>query len=61
VLNAPSEPLQTQDSGIDDRLARLEIQVGELRRELQKERVLLRKAILIQLDMDQAYDESSNS
>jgi len=30
-----------------------------LKRTLQKERALLRKAILIQLDMKEVYDESS--
>ncbi|CAG1022465.1 hypothetical protein MTYM_01743 [Methylococcales bacterium] len=52
----PQHELLSQYGGMEDRLARLETQIGELKREMHKERVLLRKAILIQLDMDQSYD-----
>lgn len=41
-----------------ERIAKLERTVLDLQQTLQKERALLRKAILIQLDMDSAYDAS---
>ncbi len=47
----------TLDGGMEERLFRLEAQIGELRRELQKERTLLRKAILIHLDLDHDHDD----
>jgi putative secretion ATPase (PEP-CTERM system associated) len=52
----PGEPVQPPCGSIEDRIIRLETQVGELNCEMRKERALLRKAILIQLDLDQAYD-----
>jgi general secretion pathway protein A len=54
------DSLPSPKGSIEERLAQLETQLGELRRDMQKERVLLRKAILIQLDMDQAYDVPTN-
>jgi general secretion pathway protein A len=42
--------------GMLERLSFLEKQLAELRQEVHKERVLLRKAILIQLDLEQVYD-----
>ncbi|SJM94119.1 XrtA/PEP-CTERM system-associated ATPase [Crenothrix polyspora] len=44
---------------MEERIAVLERTVANLRTILSKERVLLRKAILIQLDMDGAYDDLS--
>ncbi|HUL11531.1 MAG TPA: XrtA/PEP-CTERM system-associated ATPase [Methylococcaceae bacterium] len=43
---------------LEERLFHLENTVAALKRTLQKERALLRKAILIQLDMKEVYDES---
>jgi hypothetical protein len=40
----------------EGRLAALESEVAQLRATVQKERKLLRKAVLLQLDLD-AYDE----
>ena len=45
---------------IQRRLDVLENQIKEMIHESQKEKVLLRKAILIQLDMDQVYDVEKN-
>ena len=58
----PEEP-QLQASGpspagnTEARLRDLENEMQKLRRTVQKERALLRKAILIQLDMDDCYDD----
>jgi general secretion pathway protein A len=54
---ANATPLGGQD--IETRLLALENAVAGLRASSQKERSLLRKAILIQLDMDEAYDDFS--
>ena len=43
--------------GIENRLMELEKQVIKLQDKMDKERALLRKAILIQLDMGDAYDD----
>lgn len=40
----------------DERLYNLEKQVTDLKNTIQKERTLFRKAILMQLDIDQVYD-----
>ncbi len=58
-------PIETSGSApssgnIDDRLAQLERMVWSLRNTVTKERALLRKAILLQLDMDDAYGEASD-
>lgn len=53
----PSTPVG-KGGTIDQRVQYLESTVEALRRALLKERTLLRKAILIQLDMDDAYDLS---
>ncbi len=45
------------NSNLVDRIAKLERCVLDLQKTVQKERALLRKAILIQLDMDSAYEE----
>ena len=47
---------QSLSSSQDQRLESLEKKVVELTKNLNKERALLRKAILIQLDIDEAYD-----
>ncbi|PPD25590.1 MAG: ATPase, partial [Methylomonas sp.] len=48
--------IEPQSGSFDERLARLESAVSNLQGTLNKERALLRKAILIQLDMDDIYD-----
>ncbi|MEI7866963.1 MAG: XrtA/PEP-CTERM system-associated ATPase [Candidatus Methylumidiphilus sp.] len=50
------ETLQASYSEIGGRLDRLEYQINEIRSDFQKQRALLRKAILIQLDNDHAFD-----
>ncbi|MDD5034959.1 MAG: XrtA-associated ATPase [Methylococcaceae bacterium] len=52
------DELDLPPDSFEGRLAQLENSVTELRRDLQKERALLRKAILIQLDLNDAYDMS---
>ncbi|QSA98015.1 XrtA/PEP-CTERM system-associated ATPase [Methylococcus sp. EFPC2] len=47
------------EGSLEDRLAYLENTVSAMRRGMQKERALLRKAILIQLDLDEIYDDAS--
>ena len=42
---------------VEERLEYLESAVAGMRRTMSKERSLLRKAILIQLDMDDVYSE----
>jgi general secretion pathway protein A len=51
------QPNATNDD-FKERLAIIETQLADLKREIQKERALLRKAILIQMDIDQVYDIS---
>lgn len=46
--------------GLEERLAYLESTVASLKKTIQKERALLRKAILLHLDMDDAYGESTD-
>lgn len=54
-------PIAVNQGGtIEQRVQYLESTVEALRRALLKERALLRKAILIQLDMDDAYDASDS-
>lgn len=48
------------DGDIEHRLAVLEKNVNELSVRLKKEQILLRKAILIQLDMNEVYDGDVN-
>jgi general secretion pathway protein A len=45
---------------LENRVVHLERQIFSLRKLVQKERTLLRKAILLQLDIDEAYDEVGN-
>lgn len=47
------------DGSLEERIVALEKIVSTLQNTLNKERSLLRKAILIQLDMDNVYDEDS--
>lgn len=54
----PSAPFPS--GSLEERLMQLETTVAALKRTLQKERALLRKAILIQLDMKEIYDEPSH-
>lgn len=61
----PQLPSQVRYSDIepgslDERLYRLETAITTLQSSLNKEKALLRKAILIQLDMDSVYDEHSS-
>jgi putative secretion ATPase (PEP-CTERM system associated) len=49
--------LQAGNSSVEERIASLEKMVGNLQHTLNKERALLRKAILLQLDMGTVYDE----
>ncbi|CAL1239515.1 XrtA/PEP-CTERM system-associated ATPase [Candidatus Methylocalor cossyra] len=56
---APGEFVPTSGS-MDDRLTQLESMVAKLRKTVHKERALLRKAILLQLDLDEAYDDSGD-
>lgn len=57
-----SPPKQIKDervlppSDLEGRLLRMEDDLNEIKRTLQKEKALLRKAILIQLDLNDAYD-----
>jgi putative secretion ATPase (PEP-CTERM system associated) len=53
-----AEPYDSSPAGgtIEDRLSRLESQVFSLHRTIHKERTLLRKAILLQLDMEEVYE-----
>lgn len=57
---APAGPVMAAIGGggsVEERLANLEASVLGLQRLLRKERALLRKAILIQLDLADVYDE----
>ena len=52
------KPTEAETGSIEERLARLENEVFQLKITTNKEKALLRKAILIQLDMDSAYDDN---
>ena len=58
VLLASSIPMDANNS-LEERIVALEKIVGNLQQTLNKERALLRKAILLQLDMDPVYNEES--
>jgi len=58
VLLASSIPMDANNS-LEERIVSLEKIVGNLQQTLNKERALLRKAILLQLDMDAVYSEES--
>jgi hypothetical protein len=47
------------NNSFEERIMTLEKIVGGLQQTLNKERALLRKAILLQLDMDSIYEENS--
>ncbi|NJA07887.1 AAA family ATPase [Methylococcaceae bacterium WWC4] len=51
----------SEDMDLETRIGRLEDLVTNLRSTINKERALLRKAILLQLDMDPVYDDTSSS
>jgi putative secretion ATPase (PEP-CTERM system associated) len=56
----PATPILIDaDSSFEERIVSLEKLVGNLQQTLNKERALLRKAILLQLDMDDVYNENS--
>lgn len=56
----PSTPLCLDNNGsMQERITTLEKMVGNLQQTINKERALLRKAILLQLDMDVVYNENS--
>lgn len=56
VLPASPIPIEGNFS-FEERIVLLEKNFGNLQRTINKERALLRKAILLQLDMDDVYDE----
>lgn len=61
-VDAPMYPIESGRTvpvtgSLEDRVIQLENLVFTLRKTVQKERALLRKAILLQLDMDEAYSE----
>ncbi len=58
VLPATSISMDANNS-YEERIVALEKIVGNLQQTLNKERALLRKAILLQLDMDTVYNEES--
>ena len=56
IAAAEGEPALALSGDIGERLAALEAEVARLRAMVQKERKLLRKAVLLQLELD-AYDD----
>ncbi len=61
LVNGEGSSLSRGDGDLEDRVLRLERAVNDLNLTIQKERTLLRKAILIQLDMDDVYDETTTT
>jgi putative secretion ATPase (PEP-CTERM system associated) len=59
VMLAPSIGSTDSNSMYEERITALEKMVFNLQATLNKERALLRKAILLQLDMDNVYNEDS--
>jgi len=58
--NPAPKHLSLDDSGLpNERLARLEQAVRQLQHTAAQEKALLRKAILLQLDMDAAYSDTA--
>ncbi|ANE56320.1 MULTISPECIES: XrtA/PEP-CTERM system-associated ATPase [Methylomonas] len=53
--------ISNDDASFEQRLDRLEAIVDNLRNSVSKEKALLRKAILLQLDMDSVYGETTDS
>ncbi len=60
VLSAPLY-LEAEAGSLEERMARLEHAVVNLQSSANKEKALLRKAILLHLDMDDVYNENSSS
>jgi putative secretion ATPase (PEP-CTERM system associated) len=58
ILPSTLTPLDS-NSSFEERIVSLEKMVGNLQQTINKERALLRKAILLQLDMDSVYNEES--
>lgn len=59
VLPAHAAITIDADGSLEERIVALEKIVSNLQNALNKERALLRKAILVQLDMDNVFDEDS--
>ncbi|MGZ8161474.1 MAG: XrtA/PEP-CTERM system-associated ATPase [Methylobacter sp.] len=59
ILPASVSVTADSNNSLDERLVALEKTVSNLQATLNKERSLLRKAILLQLDMDNIYNENS--
>lgn len=55
---SPAHYADPESGSLEERLLRLENQMINLQNSANKEKALLRKAILIQLDMDSVYDDS---
>jgi putative secretion ATPase (PEP-CTERM system associated) len=64
IATLPSQPHGKQaasvNENIEEHLARMDNAILELRREMQKEKALLRKAILIHLDMTDIYNSDKD-
>ncbi|MDP2903127.1 MAG: XrtA-associated ATPase [Methylovulum sp.] len=59
VFSGSATPTIDSNGSLEQRIAALEKSVVSLQNTLNKERSLLRKAVLIQLDMDNIYNEDS--
>ncbi|MCQ8180312.1 XrtA-associated ATPase [Methylomonas sp. SURF-1] len=59
--SSTSSRILNADASFEQRLDRLETIVENLRNNVSKEKALLRKAILLQLDMDSVYGETTDS
>lgn len=55
-----SHEIGLETGSVDERLSKVESHLVSVQAQINKEKALLRKAILIQLDMDSVYDEHSN-
>lgn len=58
VLSSANTTTTDADGSVEGRIIALEKMVRDLQQTVTKERVLLRKAILLQLDMDAVYNEN---
>jgi putative secretion ATPase (PEP-CTERM system associated) len=58
VLSGANATTTDADGSVDERIIALEKMVRDLQQTVTKERALLRKAILLQLDMDAVYNEN---
>ncbi len=61
IVEEEFSEINTEDQNLTDRVRFLEKKVAELNRKLTKEQALLRKAILIQLDMDDIYSDQGDN